>query len=44
MTEKGTVTVPAEIRRKLGLGKGSLVDFVETDEGVLIVPVSLSTS
>ena len=39
ITEKGTVTVPAEIRRKLGLAKGSQVDFVETDEGVLIVPV-----
>ena len=39
MTEKGTVTVPAEIRRKLGLGKGSQIDFVETDEGILIVPV-----
>ena len=39
ITEKGTVTVPAEIRRKLGLGKGSQIDFVETDEGILIVPV-----
>jgi AbrB family looped-hinge helix DNA binding protein len=39
ITEKGTVTVPAEVRRKLGLGKGSQVDFVETDQGVLIVPI-----
>ena len=39
ITEKGTVTVPAEIGRKLGLGKGSQIDFVETDEGILIVPV-----
>lgn len=36
--EKGQVTIPAEIRRKLGLKKGDLVAFVETDQGVLIRP------
>ncbi len=39
VTEKGTITIPAEVRRKLGLTKGSQVEFVETDDGVLIVPV-----
>ncbi|MBC7130092.1 AbrB/MazE/SpoVT family DNA-binding domain-containing protein [Candidatus Bathyarchaeota archaeon] len=39
VTEKGTVTIPAEIRRKYGLRKGSRVEFVETDEGILIVPI-----
>jgi len=39
ITEKGTVTIPAEIRRKYHLRKGSRVEFVETDEGVMIVPV-----
>ena len=39
ITEKGTVTIPAEIREKYRLGKGSRVEFVETDEGVLLVPV-----
>jgi AbrB family looped-hinge helix DNA binding protein len=39
ITEKGTVTIPVDVRRRLGLGKGALVDFVSTDEGVLIVPV-----
>lgn len=39
MTEKGTITIPVEVRRKLGLTKGSQVEFLETDEGVLIVPV-----
>ncbi len=38
VTEKGTVTIPAEIRRKYKLTKGSRVEFIETDEGVLIVP------
>ncbi|MFQ5761911.1 MAG: AbrB/MazE/SpoVT family DNA-binding domain-containing protein, partial [Candidatus Bathyarchaeia archaeon] len=38
ITEKGTVTVPAEIRKKYKLGRGSRVKFIETDEGVLLVP------
>lgn len=36
--EKGQVTIPAEIRKKLGLKKGDLVAFVETEQGVLISP------
>jgi len=36
--EKGQVTIPAEIRKKLGLKKGDLVAFVETEQGVLITP------
>lgn len=36
--EKGQVTIPADIRRKLGLKKGDLVAFVETEQGVLISP------
>ena len=39
VTEKGTITIPSRIRRKMGLTKGSQVEFVETDECVLIVPV-----
>jgi AbrB family looped-hinge helix DNA binding protein len=39
VTEKGTVTIPAEIRKKYNLRKGSIVEFVETDEGILLVPV-----
>jgi len=35
---KGQVTIPAEIRKKLGLKKGDLVAFVETEQGVLITP------
>lgn len=36
--EKGQVTLPAEVRERLGLKKGDLVAVVETDEGVLISP------
>ena len=35
---KGQVTIPVEIRRKLGLKQGDLVAFEETEEGVLIKP------
>lgn len=35
---KGQVTIPAAIRRKLGLKTGDLVAFVETDQGVLLSP------
>ena len=38
ITEKGTVTIPAEIRRKYRLKRGSRVKFIETDGGVLLVP------
>jgi len=38
MQEKGQITVPTEIRKKLGLKKGDYVAFVETEHGVLIAP------
>lgn len=36
--EKGQVTLPTEIRKRLGLKKGDLVAMIETEEGVLITP------
>lgn len=39
MTEKGTVTIPGELRRKYGLKRGSKIKFIETEEGVLLVPI-----
>ena len=38
MQEKGQVTLPAEIRRKLGLKKGDVVAVSETPEGILMTP------
>jgi AbrB family looped-hinge helix DNA binding protein len=35
---KGQVTLPADLRRKMGLKKGDLVTVVETPDGVLITP------
>jgi len=39
--EKGQVTIPTKIRRKLNLRKGDMVMFVETDAGFLIKPAEL---
>lgn len=36
--EKGQVTLPADVRRKLGLKKGDLVSVTQTAEGILITP------
>lgn len=38
ITEKGTVTIPVEIRRKYKLKTGSKVRFVETEHGALLLP------
>jgi AbrB family looped-hinge helix DNA binding protein len=42
--EKGRVTIPLEIRQKLNLKKGDMVTFVETADGVMIIPVEIVTS
>lgn len=39
--EKGQVTIPRQIRKKLNLKRGDLVVFVETDEGVIVKPASV---
>jgi AbrB family looped-hinge helix DNA binding protein len=36
--EKGQVTLPADVRKRLGLKKGDLVAITETEEGALITP------
>ncbi len=38
---KGQVTIPLEIRRKLGLKKGDLVTFTETEQGIMIRPAEV---
>jgi AbrB family looped-hinge helix DNA binding protein len=42
--EKGQVTLPAAIRKRLGLKKGDLVAVVGTSEGVLITPQEIIAS
>jgi AbrB family looped-hinge helix DNA binding protein len=36
--EKGQVTIPTAIRKKLGLKRGDMVAVMETPEGVFITP------
>lgn len=36
--KKGQVTIPVEMRDRLGLKEGDLVAFIETDGGILISP------
>ena len=36
--EKGQITIPADIRRRLGLKKGDYVAFIDTEQGVLVAP------
>lgn len=39
VTEKGQVTIPKPIRDRLAIEPGSEVDFVVSDEGVMLVKV-----
>jgi AbrB family looped-hinge helix DNA binding protein len=38
LQENGQVTLPAEWREKNHLKKGDVLSFIETDEGLLIMP------
>jgi AbrB family looped-hinge helix DNA binding protein len=38
LQKRGQVTIPIEIRHKLGLEEGDMVAFLETEEGVVISP------
>ena len=42
--ERGQVTIPKEIRKRLDLKKGDLVTFIETENGVIIKPAELVVS
>jgi antitoxin PrlF len=36
--QRGQVTIPIGLRRKLGIEEGGLVAFIETENGILISP------
>jgi AbrB family looped-hinge helix DNA binding protein len=38
------VTIPLKIRKKLGLRKGDMVTFIETDAGIIIKPAEILVS
>jgi antitoxin PrlF len=41
--QRGQVTIPIELRRKLGIKEGGLVAFIETKNGILISPQEVLT-
>lgn len=40
ITSKGQITIPVEVRKKLGLQEGSYVTFIECDGGVVMTNAS----
>lgn len=38
LQDRGQVTIPLEIREKLGIEPGDMIAFVETEQGVVISP------
>jgi AbrB family looped-hinge helix DNA binding protein len=44
VTTKGQVTIPKEIRDRMGIGPGSEVEFVPTEEGAHLVAVNENLS
>jgi len=36
--KRGQVTIPIELRRKLGIEEGGVVAFIETKDGILLSP------
>ena len=38
LQESGSVTLPAEFRKKYGLAPGDEISFIETEDGLLISP------
>ena len=44
VTTKGQVTIPKQIRDHLGIGPGSEVEFVATDEGARLVAINENLS
>ncbi len=38
ITSKGQITIPAEVRRALGVGAGDALVFEKDDEGIRVLP------
>jgi AbrB family looped-hinge helix DNA binding protein len=36
--KRGQITIPVELRRKLGIAEGGVVALTETEEGILLSP------
>jgi len=42
LTSKGQITVPKLVRQTLGLDTGDRVEFLQTDQGFLLKPITSS--
>lgn len=42
MTSRGQITIPAEIREKLGLCSGNKLEFLLKDDQIIILPINRS--
>jgi AbrB family looped-hinge helix DNA binding protein len=40
VTSKGQITIPKAVRTALSLRAGDTVDFVESERGVLLIPIN----
>lgn len=40
VTSKGQITIPADVRRRMGLESGDRVEFVEVEGGFTIMPAN----
>ena len=40
VTSKGQITLPKSVRERLGIEAGDRVEFVESEEGFLVVPAT----
>ena len=36
--KRGQITIPVDLRRKMGIEKGGIIAFIETEEGILLSP------
>ena len=36
--KRGQITIPVDLRRKMGIEEGGIIAFIETEEGILLSP------
>ena len=39
VTQRGQTVIPAELRRRYGIEEGSQIEWIDTGEGLKVVPV-----
>jgi antitoxin PrlF len=40
LTSKGQITLPKSVRDRLGVGAGDRIEFIESEQGFLILPAT----